>query len=167
MSSVTRSSFVVSSQPVRLASLVLAGSLAGCSSMDSMFSSDKVDYRSSARQTGGLDVPPDLTQLAKDNRSQVQGGVVSAAALQQGASAKPVATSATPSVALNAVGDVRLERSGNERWLRTSQTPEQLWPQLRAFWQERGFELAKEQPEVGIMETNWNENRAKLPQDII
>jgi outer membrane protein assembly factor BamC len=166
MSSVTRSSFV-SSQPVRLACLVLAGSLAGCSSTD-IFSSDKVDYRSAARQTSGLDVPPDLTQLARDNRAPAQQGtVISAAALQQGAAAKPAATATASTVALNAVGDVRLERSGSDRWLRTTQTPEQLWPLLRAFWQERGFELTKDQADVGVMETNWNENRAKLPQDII
>jgi outer membrane protein assembly factor BamC len=168
MSSVTRSSFV-SSQPVRLACLLLAGSLAGCSSTD-IFSSDKVDYRSAARQTSGLDVPPDLTQLARDNRAQTpQGGVISAAALQQqqGGAARPASTATASSVALNAAGDVRLERSGTDRWLRTSQTPEQLWPQLRAFWQERGFELTRDQADIGIMETSWNENRAKLPQDIV
>ena len=167
MSSVIRSSYVVSSTPVRLACLVLAGSLGACSSLDGVLSSDKVDYRSSARQTSGLDVPPDLTQLARDNRAQVQGGVVSASALQQSAAIKTVATASGSAVALNAVGDVRIERNGSERWLRTSLTPEQLWPQLRVFWQERGFEVVKEQAEVGVMETNWNENRAKLPQDII
>ncbi|WP_434063990.1 outer membrane protein assembly factor BamC [Roseateles violae] len=163
----TRSSIVVSSQPVRLACLVLAASLAGCSSTD-LFSSDKVDYRSGAKQTSGLDVPPDLTQLARDSRQP--GTVVSAAALQQQQTAAPKAATAGAapnSVALSAAGDVRLERAGSDRWLRSSQTPEQLWPQVRAFWQERGFELSKEQAEVGVMETNWAENRAKLPQDII
>jgi len=62
---------------------------------------------------------------------------------------------------------VRLERAGSDRWLRTAMTPEQLWPVLRTFWQERGLEVAKETPETGIMETNWGENRAKLPQDFI
>ncbi|PTT90810.1 hypothetical protein DBR42_05145, partial [Pelomonas sp. HMWF004] len=50
---------------------------------------------------------------------------------------------------------------------RTTAAPEQVWPLLRSFWQERGLELQKDQPEVGVMETNWAENRAKLPQDII
>lgn len=165
------SSFVVSqtssaATPVALAVVML---LAGCSSLDGMFSSDKVDYRSSAKQTGGLDVPPDLTQLAKDNRSQVQGGVISASALQQSGVATKAGTAAPTAntVALSTAGDVRIERSGNERWVRTSMTPEQLWPLLRAFWQERGFELVKEQADTGVMETSWNENRAKLPQDFI
>lgn len=152
----------------RLACTAFVLSLAGCSSLD-IFSSDKVDYKAASRQTQGLDVPPDLTQLAKDNRAQVQGGSITASALS---AAKPTAGSAGPglsanSVAPNAAGDVRIERSGTERWLHTSATPEQLWPQLRNFWQERGLDVVKEQPEVGVMETSWAENRAKLPQDFI
>jgi len=143
-------------------------SLAGCSTIDSIFSSDKVDYKAASRQTQGLDIPPDLTQLAKDGRAQVQGGSISASALaaaprQQGANAQV----ASGNVAVNNVGDVRLERSGNERWLHTSLPPEKVWPLLRSFWQERGLEVVKDQPELGIMETNWAENRAKLPQDFI
>jgi outer membrane protein assembly factor BamC len=144
-------------------------SLGACSTFDNIFSSDKVDYRAASRQTQGLDVPPDLTQLAKDSRAQVQGGSITASALS---ASKPTAAGAAQamavnSVAPNSVGDVRLERSGTERWLHTAATPEQLWPTLRTFWQERGLEVVKEQPEVGVMETSWGENRAKLPQDFI
>jgi len=169
MSSVTPT-FKATAAPtaVRLACLLLVGtSLTACSSIENMFSSDKVDYRSGARQTTGLDVPPDLTQLARDGRAQVQGGVVSASAMQQASTtAKPSAGSMSK-VALDQVGDLRIERSGEQRWLRSSLTPEQLWPQVRGFWLERGFELASEQTEVGVMETSWAENRAKLPQDLI
>ncbi|KQY81338.1 hypothetical protein ASD35_05795 [Pelomonas sp. Root1444] len=153
----------------RLACTAFVLSLAGCGTFDGIFSNDKVDYKAASRQTQGLDVPPDLTQLAKDNRAQVQGGSITASALS---ATKPTATAGgqsmtANSVAPNAAGDVRLERSGTERWLHTSATPEQLWPQLRSFWQERGLEVIKDQPDVGVMETNWAENRAKLPQDII
>ncbi|MGS0755692.1 hypothetical protein ACVBEH_14040 [Roseateles sp. GG27B] len=138
-----RSSFVSSAAtPIRLACLVLVAALAGCTSVGSLFSSDKVDYRGGARQTTGLDVPPDLTQLARDNRAQVQGGSVSAATFQQSnASPAPAAAAAATggSVALASAGDVSLVREGTGRWLRTTQTPEQVWPQLREFWQERGL----------------------------
>ena len=156
------------STATRLACTAFVLSLAGCSTIDSIFSSDKVDYKAASRQTQGLDIPPDLTQLAKDGRAQVQGGSISASALaaaprQQGANAQV----SSGNVAVNSVGDVRLERSGNERWLHTSLPPEKVWPLLRSFWQERGLEVVKDQPELGIMETNWAENRAKLPQDFI
>ncbi|WP_373715534.1 outer membrane protein assembly factor BamC [Roseateles sp.] len=153
----------------RLACTAFVLSLAGCSTIDSMFSSDKVDYRAAAKQTQGLEVPPDLSQLARDNRAQVQGGSITASQLS---AVKPAGSTNAQglvpgSVAANAAGDVRLERSGTDRWLHTAATPEQLWPQLRSFWQERGLEVIKEQPEIGVMETNWGENRAKLPQDLI
>jgi outer membrane protein assembly factor BamC len=101
--------------------------------------------------------------------SQVQDGAITASALNavRGPAPSGLQTVAAGTVAPAAVGDVRIERSGSERWLHTSQTPEQVWPQVRAFWQERGLEIAKEQADIGSMETGWAENRAKLPQDII
>jgi outer membrane protein assembly factor BamC len=153
--------------PLRGAALTLALALAGCSSIENFVAGDKLDYRTQGNRTPGLEVPPDLTQLARDSRYQPTGGAVSASSLQ-GAAAAPAATvqSATP-VAPAQVGDVRIERQGNQRWLVTSMTPEQLWPRLQAFWKDSGFTLAVDQAANGIMETEWNENRAKLPQDVV
>jgi outer membrane protein assembly factor BamC len=152
-------------RPVPAAALALALSLAGCSSVENLLSGDKIDYRSAAAKTAPLEVPPDLTQLARDNRYQPQSGVVSATSFQNQPSAVPSVS--TQAVAPAQVGDVHVERQGNTRWLVTSQTPEQLWPQLRAFWQERGFNITIDSPEAGVMETDWAENRAKIPDDII
>ncbi|MCK9202791.1 MAG: outer membrane protein assembly factor BamC, partial [Gallionella sp.] len=60
-----------------------------------------------------------------------------------------------------------IERSGTQRWLVVSGSPEKLWPGVKEFWQELGFLVNVEVPEAGIMETDWAENRAKIPQDII
>jgi outer membrane protein assembly factor BamC len=62
---------------------------------------------------------------------------------------------------------MRVERDGNQRWLVVNQAPEVLWPQIKSFWQEGGFVIATEMPAAGVMETDWAENRAKIPQDII
>lgn len=150
---------------VRVACALFLASLVGCSSFDNVLSSSKVDYRSSSRQTSGLDVPPDLTQLARDGRAQVQGGVVSASSMQQTGAAVAAAPVMAGNVAPNKAGDVSLERSGDTRWLKTSLTPEQLWPQLQSFWAERGLTVILDQPKIGVMETDWAENRAKIPQD--
>ena len=155
--------------PARLApqvlTLALLGALGGCSTIENMFSGDKVDYRSTASsQTKGLEVPPDLTQLARESRYQPPGGVVSAAAV---GNASPVNVSAGSSVAPVSVGDIRVERLGTQRWLFVPMPPEKLIPVLRSFWQERGFTLATDNAETGVMETDWAENRAKLPNDII
>jgi outer membrane protein assembly factor BamC len=166
MRNVNRSPSIL--RPVPATALVLALSLAGCSSLENTLGGDKIDYKSSAAKTAPLEVPPDLTQLARDNRYQPQSGIVSASSFQNPAATPAAgAASAAQTVVPQQVGDVRIERQGNTRWLVTSQTPEQLWPQLRAFWTERGFNIALDSPEAGVMETDWAENRANLPQDII
>ncbi|MBC7993787.1 MAG: outer membrane protein assembly factor BamC [Rhizobacter sp.] len=148
-----------------LASLVLLSTLAACSSIDGVVSGDKIDYRSATAKPTPLEVPPDLTQLAVDPRYAPQAGVISAAALQLPGA--PASAPVTNQVAPVALGGVRIERQGNLRYLSTTQTPEQLWPQLQAFWKERGLTLAVDQPDVGVMETDWAENRARLSDDII
>ena len=143
--------------------VALAALQAGCSSLD-ISTDDKVDYRSTSTKTKSLEVPPDLTQLARDTRYQPQGGVISAST----ASAAPVAGAAPrPAVALITQDNMRIERQGQFRWLVVAQTPEALWPQLRSFWEQRGLGIAVEDAKAGIIETTWAENRAKLPVDMI
>lgn len=139
--------------------------LTACSSLDSAVSGDKVDYRTAKTKATPLEVPPDLTQLAVDPRYAPTAGVISAAQLQMPgvAASAPV----TNQVAPTALGEVRLERQGTLRYLSTNIPTDQLWPQLQEFWKERGLALAVDQPEVGVMETVWAENRAKLSDDII
>jgi outer membrane protein assembly factor BamC len=150
---------------VRLAGLALAASLAACSSIEGFMGGDKVDYRSAGTtRAQPLEVPPDLSQLNRDGRVGQSGGSVSASTFQTGATA-PAAVATT--VAPKAVGEMKIERQGSQRWLAVPLPPEQLWPQLQAFWKERGFTLVLDQAEAGVMETDWAENRAKLPQDIV
>ena len=140
--------------------LVAAAALiaSGCS----MLQEDKIDYKS-AQRGSTLDVPPDLTQLSRDTRYNVPGTTVTASGYQ---AAQPTqATSAT--TAVNKVGDVRIERAGNQRWLVIDRPADKLWSPVRDFWQENGFLLDIDQEALGIMETDWAENRAKLPQDFI
>jgi outer membrane protein assembly factor BamC len=158
------------STPLRVLAVgAMALSMAACTTV---FESDKVDYKSS-RKAAPLDVPPDLTQLQKDNRYAVpERGVATASGMQQGAQAGAAATVAMPAAGGAAVGPVstdavRVERAGDQRWLVVKQTPEQLWPQVRQFWQDAGFNLETESAQTGVMETEWNENRSKIPQDFL
>jgi len=130
--------------------------LSGCST----FQDEKVDY-TSAKRTNTLEVPPDLSQLSRETRFAVPGSVVTASGYQA------TAPQATVSVAASEVGDVRIERAGNERWLVVKRPPEKLWQPVRDFWQENGFVFNVDQQQLGLLETDWAENRAKLPQDFI
>jgi outer membrane protein assembly factor BamC len=159
------------STPLRVLAVgAMALSMAACTTV---FESDKVDYKSS-KKAAPLDVPPDLTQLQKENRYAVpERGVATASGMQQGAGAQAGAAGAVAPVAGGAaVGPVstdavRVERAGDQRWLVVKQTPEQLWPQVRQFWQDAGFNLETESSQTGVMETEWNENRSKIPQDFL
>ncbi|MBU0828247.1 MAG: outer membrane protein assembly factor BamC [Gammaproteobacteria bacterium] len=143
----------------RLSLLALAIALSACAALEG----DKIDYKSAAKGST-LEVPPDLTQLSRDSRYAVPGGTVSAAAMQAGQAAQP---SGTANAAALALGDVRIERDGNQRWLVVNRPADKLWEPVRDFWQENGFNLDQADSNVGIMETDWAENRAKLPQDFI
>ncbi|MDQ2778342.1 MAG: outer membrane protein assembly factor BamC [Pseudomonadota bacterium] len=151
------------------AALLLLG---GCSSIEGMFDGGKADYRNggSARSTG-LEIPPDLTQLAGDSRYKPQGGVVSASAVDSAPrsnAANPATNpAAVPTVAVATEGAIHVGRDGQERWLVVPKSPEQLWPQLQAFWEQAGFTLIENSPQIGVLQTEWAENRTKLPNDVI
>lgn len=142
--------------------------LVGCSSINSLMESDRIDYKSavSTSKTPRLEVPPDLTQLQRDGRYALPAsvGAVTASGYQQQQTTRPT----TSAVALKDVGaDIRIERAGSQRWLVVNKSPDVLWPQIKEFWQDAGFLINIEQPEAGVMETDWAENRAKIPQDIL
>ena len=129
----------------------------------SVIQEDKIDYKS-AQKASTLEVPPDLTQLSKDTRyTTTQDKSVSALALQAGQAQVPTVERSAPLQ----VGDVQILREGDKRWLLVNRPVEQLWEPAREFWIDHGFNLEQEKPDLGILETDWAENRAKLPQDVI
>ena len=135
--------------------------LSGCSTMNDVLKGDKIDYKSAGKSGPSLDVPPDLTQLTRETRYVVPGTAVSANAFQVGQGAQVLPVGAL------AVGDVRIERAGSQRWLVVNRPADKLWGPIRDFWLESGFLLTLDQENLGIMETDFAENRAKLPQDFI
>jgi outer membrane protein assembly factor BamC len=149
----------VNAVTTRVGLLALALALSACSALEG----DKIDYKSAAKGST-LEVPPDLTQLSRDSRYNVPGGTVSAAAMQASQAAQP---SGTANAAATQLGDVRIQRDGNKRWLVIDRPADKLWEPVRDFWLENGFTLDLDQANLGIMETDWAENRAKLPQDLI
>ena len=142
----------------KLALVGLAVSLSACSVIDG----EKVNYKNTTKAPS-LDVPPDLTQLSKDSRYAFVGGAVSASGLQS----TQAANTGKPSVALNSLADIRVERAGKQRWLVVNRPADKLWEPLKDFWQEQGFTLTLDQSTLGIMETDWHENRGKIPMDMI
>jgi len=138
---------------VAVVAAVLA--LNGCESLTSMSPTKRIDYKS-VSSAPSLELPPDLTTPRYDDRYQVTTATGLAAA---------GANRGTRSEFLPTTPDAKIVRAGNERWLVVKATPEQAWNTAREFWQESGFVLAVEQPQVGMMETDFAENRAEGPND--
>jgi outer membrane protein assembly factor BamC len=138
-----------------------AVALAGCST--SMFDSS-VDYKT-ASQLPPLEIPPDLTAPQRDGRfalPEQRTATLSGYQQERKEQGRTGAGGVLPQVE-----GVRLERLGAERWLVVPEAPDKVWPVVREFWLERGFLIKQEVPEVGVMETDWAENRANVPQDFI
>ncbi|MDY0047388.1 MAG: outer membrane protein assembly factor BamC [Thauera propionica] len=147
--------------------IALSVALAGCSS--SLLESKRIDYKSARQMQQPLEIPPDLTAPARDDRFAVPDvsprGVATYSAYSADRAGQPAASSG-PEV-LATPDKMRIERAGTQRWLVVGGTPEELWPQIKDFWLELGFILNIESPEIGVMETDWAEDRAKIPQDFI
>ncbi len=140
--------------------------LAACSMLPSI-EGDKIEYKS-AGKLPPLEIPPDLTRPTADDRYAVPdinprgGATYSVYSKERGA--VPDASKAT---VLPSQENARIERSGSQRWLVVKGEPDAVWNVVKEFWQETGFIVNLENADAGVMETDWAENRAKVPDGAI
>ena len=127
--------------------------LAGCESIGP--SGKRIDYKSTATAPS-LELPPDLSQPRYDDKFAVS----TASGLAAANAARPQRNDLLPNNP-----DAHIVRAGTERWIVAKATPEQAWVISRQFWTDTGFAVAIEQPTIGVMETDWAENRADAPSD--
>jgi outer membrane protein assembly factor BamC len=150
---------VLSSMSARaiLAAACALLTLAGCETGSSL--GKKIDYKS-VSTAPALEVPPDLTTPTYDDKYNV----ATASGLAARDATRPKDGS---EIAPNAIPEARVMHSGAERWLVVKASPQAAWNTTRAFWPEMGFVLAVEQPDLGVMETDWAENKAEAPSDLV
>ena len=149
---------------LRNTSLIVAVALAsgGCS----VFEGKKIDYKSSG-SLPPLEAPPDLVMPAGDSRFAVPetspsgGATFSAYDRERAGKPKSVAEQAL----LPKVDKASFERAGTQRWLVVQAPAAEVWPVVKEFWQEMGFLVTLELPDAGVMETDWAENSANIPQE--
>jgi outer membrane protein assembly factor BamC len=145
---------------------MLAAMLAACSALPKL-EGDKIEYKS-AGKLPLLEIPPDLTRPSADDRYAVPDinpkgqATFSEYNKDRAATAGPASSTVLP-----LQDNARVERSGNQRWLVVKGEPDAVWPTLKDFWQETGFIINLENPDAGVMETDWAENRARVPDGII
>ncbi len=145
-----------------LLAVLLGAALGACGSIG--IETKKIDYKS-AGKLPPLEIPPDLTRPGADDRYTVPDinprGTATYSEYSRERTGQRVSAGTSP--VLPQQGDARIERDGNQRWLVVKGAPEQVWPVVRDFWQETGFLINMEVPIAGVMETDWAENRAKVP----
>ena len=146
--------------------VVVAGALlvGGCSGTAGGIGSDPETTYKSSRSAPPLEIPPDLSSSAVRDTLPIPGVD---ATYSQYASGEPRPGTETAQAVLPEVDGARIERSGDERWLAVAMKPEELWPRLRGFWAEQGFVLDTEDPDIGLMETEWAARHTPLPAGAI
>ena len=150
--------------------LVSAGlTIFGCSNteemLDTVLPAQNPKYQSSSA-LAPLEVPPDLSSHSIQDQlllpgEQATGGANYSDYAEQDGSATTVA------LVLPELTNVRVARDGDQRWLVIKANPDEVWPQVREFWFTEGLQLKKEDPTIGIMETDWAENRADVKKGLI
>lgn len=144
---------------------LLALMLASCSSLPKLGDVAKdheAEYKTS-RSLPPLEVPPDLSSSSlEDSMSVPDVGAGGTATFSELNAERPRAR-AEQAVLVNPEG-IRVARDGNKRWLVLDGPPSRYWNRVREFWLQNGLLLKVENPSIGIMETDWAENRADIPQ---
>ena len=139
---------------------VIAASLTGCQYLGSKFTDEKIQYESTTSRAP-LEIPPDLSQLPMDDRFTV----AETEQARKNASGAAVENGTAPVLPATVV--TKIVKDGSERYIQVNLPPEQVWESLLDFWPSVGLQVEREDPRAGVMETNWAENKANLPQDII
>jgi outer membrane protein assembly factor BamC len=155
-----------------LLGLGISGLLTACGSMSDVLPDRKVDYKKQRVAENDLEVPPDLTRATIGDAMPVPGisptGTASLSEFEQQRRTGGRGTvMASGGEVLPQMENVRIRRDGDQRWLEIDATPDQVWPRLISFWRQNGVLLVEQDPTVGVMKTDWLENRADIKQGFL
>ncbi|MFT0546418.1 outer membrane protein assembly factor BamC [Allopusillimonas ginsengisoli] len=134
----------------------------GCSTINQLTGGEEaVDYKSTVRGDP-LSIPPDLTQANQDTRYQAPAGTATFSEYAQNQQAQQGMTDRDR--VLPQTSGVAVMRDGDMRWLVVDQSAEAVYAKVIDFWGDQGFTIQSQDPKAGLMETDWAENRAKIPE---
>lgn len=137
---------------------IIAILLSACDSIP--FIDNTSDYKGAGRSKP-LEVPPDLTSVNSSDAYSVPGGTTTYNTYNQAQEGQEVGVEKV----LPTSEGVRMEKAGAQRWLVVNASAEKIWPAVREFWIDQGFAVRVENPDTGVMETEWIEADAIKAQD--
>ena len=130
-------------------------------SCGTLTTNENMDYKSEVtKKSVALDIPPDLSQLNRETRYVLPSSSITASSM-------PTSSITAIPTATQKLNDARIEREGQQRWIVVNRSVEEVWPIIHNFWIEKGFSYVLDDQSLGILETDWAEDRSKLPQDFI
>jgi outer membrane protein assembly factor BamC len=144
--------------------------LTGCGSarkLDQYLPDRRVEYKETREAEENLELPPDLAGATFDDALDIPGPGGTATYSSYAGERQARRQIAGSGEVLPEVAGVSLERSGDERWLEVEAPPEAVWPKLVSFWRQQGILLTEQDPAIGVMKTDWLENRAEIRNDFV
>ncbi len=113
-----------------------------------------------------LELPPEL-DASIEEQMLIPGGAPATYSEYSRSQAEGRPGSKTDLAVMPQTAGISVQREGKSRWLKIDQPADRLWEKTRDFWLESGFLLKRDEQKLGILETEWTENRGDIPQDII
>jgi len=146
--------------------------LAACNTLpnvEEMLPDRKVEYKKSKQAVKNLEVPPDLTSNSISDSLVIPGAMGSGSASFSDFANRetPVAGVSNQGSVIPKLEDIRVQRDGDQRWLVIKGSPDNVWSRVVDFWQENGILMVEQDPSIGVMVTDWVENRADIKTDFI
>lgn len=114
------------------------------------FIDNSSDYKKGSARSRPLEVPPDLTSLNSSDAYNVTGSTSYSEYSEAQEGQEPGVEQV-----LRSPDGVRMEKAGGQRWLVVDAPAEKVWPVVREFWLDQGFAVRVENPQTGVMETEW------------
>lgn len=151
--------------PLLFIVLFVLVNVSACSSIDNFLDTSAdtsgLDYKNN-RAVKSLSFPPDLTAPEFDMAFALPAnGTVSASAVATQSNAYTL--DGRRIKVLPKSTNVRVGSIGSSRWLDVNMPAEALWSKVRDFWRAAGVPIKRDEPRIGLMETEWVINRAGLP----
>lgn len=150
--------------------VLLFTSFAACSYVDKVFPDKRNSAYKTSGKSGSLEVPPDLTKPSQNNSLDVpdiNGTGTATYSGYVGANKQQASTPASSGGVLTSLKNIQYEHQGDKSWLVIKATPQQVWPRVRDFFVQNGFLITADNPSIGIMETDWAEDRSKISQGFL
>ena len=121
----------------------------------------KINYYSN-KSVNTLDIPPDLTRPEEQKAFRLSEYVQDIDEKFINFSDKEIKKEPSEQILQNDAG-IKVQRSGNRRWLEINKEPDKVWQLAKEFVKLEGFAIKKSNKKIGILETDYLENRPDLP----